>query len=175
MQTHTIRRAGFCGLAILVGIAWTISSVMVSWADTGRHGHYKRPDAASFIWHLLKAKDTLNLSEEQQARLQSIALSFKKESVKKTAEVELAEIDLHQLVHIDGKPGAGEGVATAVRKIHELKADQQLASIKAFQEARTVLTPEQQQKLRDLREQRHAAMDSSGEGQENISRQADAR
>jgi Spy/CpxP family protein refolding chaperone len=145
------------GLAIMTGIILTIASATMSWANVSGHSHLKRPDASRFIWHVLKSKDTLNLSEDQQARLQSIALNFRRDNVKKTAEVKLAEIELHQLAQIDGKPSSGEGVAAAVRKMYELKADQQLASIKAFQEARAVLTPEQQQKLRELREQRHAA------------------
>jgi Spy/CpxP family protein refolding chaperone len=158
MQAN-IRTASFWSLAIFMAIAWTISSVTTSWANVGHGDRHRRPDATGFIWHVLKAKDTLKLNEEQQARLRTIAVNFKKENVKKTAEVDLAEIEMHQLLHGDTKQVAGGDVETAVRKMYALKAEQRLASIKAFQEARTVLTPEQQQKLRELREERHAAMD----------------
>jgi Spy/CpxP family protein refolding chaperone len=180
MQTNTRRRASLWGLAILMGVALTMSSTTRTWADTGGHGHHKRPDASRFIWHVLKAKDVLNLSDEQQARLQTLAVSFKKENVKKTAEVDLAEIDMHQLLHSDGKQAGGD-LESAVKKMYALKADRRLALIKAFQEARGVLTPEQQNKLRELRterhgmDERHAAMDRSGGGHDRLDRHDETR
>jgi Spy/CpxP family protein refolding chaperone len=164
MDRKTIRRVSLWGLAIITGLMWTAASATMSWADIGGYGHHQRPDASKFIWHVRRAKEALNLSQEQQARLQTIAMNYKREKVMKMAEVKLAEIDMHQLLHNPAASPNSTDVEAAVRKVHTLKADRQMASIKAFQEARTVLTPEQQQKLRQLREQRHAAEQRHGDG-----------
>ena len=170
MNTKLIPHMSFWGVALLTGLIWTIGSATPSWADMSRYGHHRHPDASRFIWHLLQSKETLNLTPEQQTQLQAIAVNYKRDNVMRTAEVELAEIDMHQLLR-NPTPASSSDVEAAVRKVHTLKADRQLASIKAFQEARAVLTPEQQQKLRDLRQpghggdrDRHAEGSSSSEG-----------
>lgn len=92
MKSDKMRKGSFWFLAIILAAAWPVASNSTSWADTQSHGHDKRPDAVRFIWHLLNAKETLGLSDEQEARLRTIAIGFKKERIKKTAEIKLAEI-----------------------------------------------------------------------------------
>jgi Spy/CpxP family protein refolding chaperone len=147
-------------IAIALATLWGAGWATVSWADRGGYGHHKRPDAASFVWHMLRATDQLGLSDEQQAQLRSIAFNFKKDSVKRSAEVELAEIDLHKLLHDEAARSDSGKIEAAVRKMYGLKADRRLASIKAFQDARAVLTPEQQKKLREMRTGRHGSSGS---------------
>lgn len=149
MKTNTHKRS-LLFLATLIGVTWTFVATPMSWADMPRHSHDGRPNAADFIWHVLMAKETLGLGDEQETRLMAIAVAFKKEDVKRTAEVELAEIDLHQLLHRQAKQVGGDDIEAAVRKMYALKADRRLASIKTFQEARNVLTPEQQKKMKEL-------------------------
>jgi len=166
MKSIDMRNASLWFLVIVLSAAWSLVLTPMSWADTRGHGHGKHPNAADFIWHVLKAKETLGLSDEQDARLRTIATTFKKEHVKKTAEIELAEIDLHQLLSRQDKQAGGEDLETAVRKMYALKADRRIASIRAFQEVRSVLTPEQQKKLKELYEQRRGTMDGKGTGGE---------
>ena len=158
MEIYNMRKSSFLFLAIVMAIAWTLLFGTASWADGRGHGHGERHDAASFIWHVLKAKDAVGLTDEQETRLRTIAIAFKKDRVKKTAEVDLARIDVHQLLH--ATQTSGEDIETAIRKMYALKADLRIASIKAFQEARTVLTPEQQKKMKDLHEKDRASMES---------------
>lgn len=130
-----------------------------SWADGGhghRHGHGSRHDAGSFIWHVLQAKEALALTDDQEMKLRTIGITYKKARVTKTAEMELAEIDMHQLLH--EKPIKHEAVEPAIRKVYALKADLRIASVHAREEAKAVLTPEQQQKLRGLHKEMHGAM-----------------
>ena len=150
MKFSSVRKSSLLFLAVLLGVVWTFASTTLSWADASGYGHGKRPDAASFIWHVLKAKEAVALTDDQEARLRTIATTFKKDRVKKTAEIDLAEIDAHKLLH--NKQVSGDDIDTAVRKMYAFKADLRIASIKAFQEAKTVLTPEQQKKLKELHE-----------------------
>ncbi|MBS0155571.1 MAG: Spy/CpxP family protein refolding chaperone [Nitrospira sp.] len=149
------RKRSLLLLAILSSVAVTFAVTTMSWADMPHFGHDKRPNAADFIWHVLKAKERLGLSEEQETRLRATVVTFKKEDVRKTAEIELAEIDLHQLLHQPEKQAGYNEIESVVRRMYGLEADRRLASIRAVHDARSVLTPEQQKKVRELHEQRH--------------------
>jgi Spy/CpxP family protein refolding chaperone len=173
MKGDNLRKSSLLFLAILLASAWTLTSSTMGWADGRGDGHGKRPDAAYFIWHVLKAKEALGLSDEQETRLRTIATNFKKDRVRKHAEVELAEIDMHQLLHRQDKQANAEDIDTAVRKMYGLKADLRIASIKAFQEARTVLTPEQWQKMKEVRGREKGSMESKRSEQHGGYRHAD--
>jgi Spy/CpxP family protein refolding chaperone len=164
MTGNNVRKTASWLLAIILGMAWS-AVPSTSWADSGGHGHSKHPDPVRFAWHLLKAKDSLSLTDEQEARLRSIATTSKKDTVKKTADIDLAEIDMHQLLHGQGKQASGDEIDGAVRKLYALKADRRIASIKAFQDIRAVLTPEQQKTMRDLHSTRRACADGKGSEQ----------
>ena len=162
-------------LAALLGMAWTAFSMTASWADSGGHGRSGHPDPARFVWHVLKSKETLGLTDEQATRLRTIGVTSKRETVKKSAEIDLAAIDLHQVLHAQDKQASGEEIDTAVRKLYALKADRRIASVKAFQEARAVLTPEQRKSLRELYGKRRACAEGKGsEHSESGDRRAEA-
>lgn len=162
MRGETMRKAFFLSVVVVLGIAWTAAFSTISWADGhGHKGHgHGRPNAAEFIWHILKAKEVLGLSEDQGTKLQSIGLNFKKDEVKKRAEVELAEIDLHQFFRQETQGSAGD-VEGAIRKLYGLKAEARIASFKASQDARGVLTPEQLKKLRELHGKDRCSMEET--------------
>jgi Spy/CpxP family protein refolding chaperone len=161
MNSEAVRKASLLGLAIVLGAMWTMASSTLSWADGrdhGGHGH-ERPNAGKFIWHVLKAKEVLGLSDEQEAKLRTIGTNVKKDHVRKEAEIELAEIDMHQLFHQQDKQGNPDNIEGAIRKLYALKAELRIALFKAFKEARGVLTPEQLKKLRELHEKERCSMD----------------
>jgi Spy/CpxP family protein refolding chaperone len=162
-------------LAAFLGVVWAAVSGTASWADSGGHGRSTHPDPSRFVWHLLKAKESLGLTDEQTARLQTLGIASKKDAVKRAAEVELAEIDVHQLLHGQDKQAAGDEIDNAVKKLYALKAERRLASIKAFGELRAVLTPEQQKKMRELRGTRRACADGKSSEHSGMSdRRAEA-
>src|SRR5690242_19338637 len=121
MRSARIRNASTFAMACLLGLAWTLVMSAPSWADGRGHGGHGRPDAGDFIWHVLKSKEALNLSDEQETRLRTIGVNFKKDKVKREADVELAEIDMHQFFHQQKDGGAGD-VEGAIRKVYGLKA-----------------------------------------------------
>jgi len=176
MSGNKTRKTATWFLAVFLGVVWAAISGTASWADAGEHGRSSHPDPSRFAWHLLKAKETLALTDEQTARLQSIGLTTKKDAVKRAAEIELAEIDLHQLLHGQDKQASGDELDRAVKKLYALKAERRLASIKAFGDLRAVLTPEQQKKMRELRGTRRACADGKGSDHSGMGgRRADAQ
>ena len=65
MKFSSVRKSSLLFLAVLLGTAWTFASPTLSWANAAAYGHGKRPDAASFMWHILKAKEGVGLTDDQ--------------------------------------------------------------------------------------------------------------
>ncbi|MFQ5928013.1 MAG: hypothetical protein ACE5MH_11340, partial [Terriglobia bacterium] len=76
--------------------------------------------------------------------------------ITRKAEVDLAKVDLHALLHDDQATMAQ--IEAAVNKVYTLKAGLRVASIKARREAKAVLTPEQQKKMKAMRRHKRREM-----------------
>ena len=111
----------------------------------------------SQVVRMLKAE--LGLSDEQAKQLTQIFSQATKAGIKQRAEIRIAELELRDLfetdpvdmAQVEGKLKAIEGLRTALR----------LSLIKAHEQAKGVLTPEQRQKLEGLHD-RLAGMMSPG-------------
>jgi Spy/CpxP family protein refolding chaperone len=111
----------------------------------------------SQLVRMLKA--TLELSDEQAKQLTQIFSQATKAGIKQRADIHIAELELRELLEADrvdmgqveGKLKAIEGLRTTLR----------LSLIKAHEQAKAVLTPEQRQKLEGLHD-RLAGMMSPG-------------
>ena len=148
MMFNNIPKVSSWFLALFIGSVLTVLFSTPGWADSREHGHGKRHDAADFIRHALMAKEDLGITDQQETRLRAIKIAFKKERITRQAEVDLAKVDLHALLHNDQSTMAQ--IEAAIKKVYGLKADLRLASIKARREAKAVLTPEQQKKMRSM-------------------------
>ncbi len=157
MKFNNIHKPSFWLLVLFIGSALTFLSSMPSWADSRGHGHAKRPDAADFIRHALMAKDDIGITDEQETRLRAIKIAFKKESITRKADVDMAKVDLHALLH--NEPSTMDQIEAAVKKVYALKADLRLASIKAYREAKTVLTSEQLKKMKAMHRHKRRGME----------------
>jgi Spy/CpxP family protein refolding chaperone len=160
MKSKTARAAAFFTLALALAVTGNLLSDAKSWADghdQEGHGHGRR-DPGKFIWHVLKAKEALDLSEEQATKLRTLGVTFKKDRVKRDADVELAKIDVHQLLYQQDQQKDSGDVESTIRKLYALKADRRIASFKTFQEVRGLLTPEQLKKLRDMHGQKQCSL-----------------
>ncbi len=108
----------------------------------------------SQIVRMLKAE--LELSDEQAKQLKQIFSQATKAGIKQRADIRIAELELRELLETDpvdmaqveGKLKAIEGLRTALR----------LSLIKAHEQAKGVLTPEQRQKLEGLHDRLHGMM-----------------
>ncbi|MCA9472544.1 MAG: Spy/CpxP family protein refolding chaperone [Nitrospirales bacterium] len=102
--------------------------------------------ASEFIEHVLKFKDGMAITDEQAAKLRSVETEFKKEKIKMKAEVELANLDLHEL--LKNEESSLSDIEAKLKNVHNLEADLLMASIKAKREARAVLTDEQRSRMK---------------------------
>lgn len=118
-------------------------------------GLYERP----LVSEILAVQQQLGLSAEQVRRLQTLRINFEKEAIQRTAETQIAEVDLSSLLEAD-RPDLSN-VETQVKKIAALQADLRFARIKTLRQGRAILSQDQWQKFESLTP-RMGPMGSSG-------------
>jgi len=88
----------------------------------------------------------LDLSDAQRDKLRDIHQRQARRGVQARADLQLARMDLHELMQAD-KPDPA-AINAQIDKLARLQAEQRKAHVAAFLEARALLTPEQQKQLR---------------------------
>ena len=117
------------------------------------HRHHRRPTVAGLA---LRFKQELGLSTQQVDALKKIGFDARRAAIKRSAERKLAQLDLMETRMAD-KVDMGK-VESEVRKIEKIKADGTIARIRANEQAKAQLTPEQREKLKNLLAERMKAM-----------------
>ena len=123
--------------------------------EHGGHGHGAvhgghHQDAITFIKHILKFKDGMSLTTDQEQKLVSLKTSYKKDRIKTKAEVELASIDLHEV--LKNEKASLSDIEAEFNKLHGLKTKLYMASIKAKRDAKAVLSAEQRARMDKIHE-----------------------
>lgn len=91
----------------------------------------------------------LDLSEEQRTRMRELHVAHRRKSIQSRAELQLARLDLHQLMQQDKPQKAA--IDAQIDRIARLQADRRKAGVATMLEARALLTPEQRKQLREGR------------------------
>ncbi len=94
----------------------------------------------------------LNLTDQQTDRLHQIAVDSEKSSVKTRADLHLRGIELRELLRADNVDR--DAVLKKVDELSALRGQIAKQHMEAMLSARSLLTPEQQKKLRSFRENR---------------------
>jgi len=100
--------------------------------------------AHHFLWKKLMG---LGLSDQQIDALKAIRIRVTKDTIKKSADLQLARVDLREILQKD--PVDMKAVETSLKKVESARTDLKLTHIKAWQEMKAVLTPEQRKKLKE--------------------------
>lgn len=112
--------------------------------DGMHHGHmgnmmHKR----HMMWKHLMA---LDLSDKQREAIKEIRNTVEKDSIRKRADIQVARVELREML---GKDQVDmDKVEAKLKQIAALKTDMHLAHIKAFQDIKAKLTPEQREKFK---------------------------
>ncbi len=112
------------------------------------HGHHQ--DAKTFIKHILKFKEGMSLTEDQVQQLRSLKTQYKKNRIRMKAEVQLAGIDLQEVLK-DEKASLSD-VEAKMNAVHALKIKLHMTSIKAKRDAKAVLSEEQRARMNKIHE-----------------------
>lgn len=111
-------------------------------------GHHQ--DAIKFIKHILKFKEGMSLTADQEQKLQTLKVTYKKDRIRTKAEVKLASIDLHEVLKNE-KANLAD-IEKEFNKLHALKTKLYIASIKAKRDAKAVLSAEQRARMDKIHE-----------------------
>jgi Spy/CpxP family protein refolding chaperone len=90
----------------------------------------------------------LGLNAKQKAEIQEIRIATMKEVIRKRADMQIARLELRDLLSKD--PVDMKAVEAKVKQIEGLRADIHLALIRAKEEVKAKLTPEQRQKMMNM-------------------------
>ena len=115
---------------------------------SGPCGHGRRGHERPLISMMLHWKDQLALTTDQERSLRELRAGFEKEAIRRTSEIDVAELELRELLEQEKVDLAK--VEAWTKKIALLRADQRLARIKTIEAGKALLTPEQQRKLERL-------------------------
>ena len=130
----------------------------------GRGAWMRRGGMAGRLGILLRLADELDLSEGQQAELKDLLASQKKDAIRMKADREIAQVELQEAMQQE-EPDLAV-IEDQVRHIASLGAKMQFSQIKTQIDAKSVLTEEQQAKLKELVKDRMSAMRKArGRGQ----------
>ena len=143
-------------LAVMVAAGMTVT------ADAAMHGKGKGnskdmgkgPDKGMTACcmgdgHPMMMKLTaLGLDDKQQEAAKAIHYKVKKESIRKQADIEVSEIELRELLSQD--PVDIKAAEAKLRQIESLRTDMHLAHIKAHEEIKAILTPDQKKKFHPM-------------------------
>ena len=129
-------------------ISQCIRQDMESTHTKGHGSHHQ--DAIKFISHILKFKEGMSVTAEQEQKLRALKTTYKKDRIKTKAEVELASIDLHEV--LKNEKARLSDIEAEFNKLHALKTKLYMASIKAKRDAKAVLSEEQRARMDKIHE-----------------------
>ena len=96
----------------------------------------------------IQNKDQRGLTADQVTLLESLRAEFQKEAIRRSADLEIAETELEELLRAE--PVDLTKVEAKLRQLESLRTDLRLSRIKTLQQGKAVLTPEQRTKLASL-------------------------
>ncbi len=106
-----------------------------------------RPDAMPFALRLLAGID---INEKQKDAIKEIESKVVKDSIRKGAEIEIAELEVVDALDKDSADLTA--VEVKLKKIEALRIELRVAHIKAIEEIKSKLTPDHKKKLREILE-----------------------
>ena len=119
----------------------------------GRWGEYfgsgtMKSEERPLIAFILRNREKLDLSAAQVKSLEQLKNDFQKESIRRDADLRVAEMDLNGLLVADKVDMAK--IEAKVREIERLRSDLRIARIRTIQKGKEVLTADQRKKLQEL-------------------------
>jgi Spy/CpxP family protein refolding chaperone len=106
------------------------------------------PAERPLITFILDHREQLALTPEQATRLETLRQEFTRETIRRDADLRIAEMDLAAL--LEQTPADLAKAEAKIRELEKLRADLRIARVRALEQGRAVLTPEQRTKLQAL-------------------------
>jgi Spy/CpxP family protein refolding chaperone len=98
--------------------------------------------------HMSKHLMGLDLDEQQKTLIGEIKSRMMKDNIRRTADMRIVHIELRDLLSQD--PVDMKAVETKVKQSEMMRTEMHLSHIKAMEDIKTKLTPEQRKKFREM-------------------------
>lgn len=111
---------------------------------------------------LERMREEVGLSDQQAEELRTLFSQHRKAAIRQRADLQVARVELQELIHaatLDEK-----AIAAKVKAVSDLQAAALRARVEGQLAVQKVLTPEQREKLKDLRPQLGEGRRPGGEG-----------
>lgn len=119
----------------------------------GRMGEKMGMTGYPMYGKIMMAIKSLNLTPDQKAKAQALHSDYKKRQIRAKAEAKVAHIELHELLAADQVNM--DKVKAKVNELAQKRAEMMLSGIRALEDFKKLLTPEQKKSFRE-----QLAMDS---------------
>jgi Spy/CpxP family protein refolding chaperone len=106
------------------------------------------PAERPLITIMLHHRTELGLSPDQVSRLETLRGDFAREAIRRGADIRIAELDLASLLEQD--PVNLAKIESKVREVAQLRAELRIARLRAVEQGKAVLTPEQRTRLQTM-------------------------
>jgi len=113
----------------------------------GMHGHMMGRDH-----NMMDCLMDLNLDEQQRTSINEIKSKMMKDAIRRSADMRIAQIELKDLLSQD--PVDMKAVEAKVKQLESMKTEMRLSHIKAREDIKAKLTPEQRKEFREMLEKR---------------------
>lgn len=98
---------------------------------------------------LLKMKDELGLTPDQEKKIEQMSLNFQESVIKRMADTKVLELKLTN--YLQGDKIDKKSIEKMVKEVAMMKADMQVDRIFHYLDIKGVLTPEQLKKVEELK------------------------
>jgi Spy/CpxP family protein refolding chaperone len=139
----TVKYVAAILVVLTIGLA---TSQAVQWPQ---RQHRPGPVRAALRPGIVAMADEIGLTSEQQTKLRQSRLATKRETIELGAKLRILRLELRELLQAD-QPDQ-KAVQAKVKEIGELRTKIELARINGRLAARSVLTAEQREKIKELR------------------------
>jgi Spy/CpxP family protein refolding chaperone len=99
---------------------------------------------------------SLGLDEKQMGEVKAVHFTVMKETIKKRADMQVARVELREI--LDQDPVDVKAAEAKIRQIEGLSGDIEIIHIKAHEEVKSRLTPEQRKKFAAMMPMMHGGM-----------------
>jgi len=143
-------------LAAIVAAVSIVALATLAYGDMGDHGKGSEMTCDCGMdgqmteaeHHMAKHLMGLNLDEQQKTFIDEIKSKMMKETIRRTADMRIVQIELKDLLSQD--PVDMKAVEAKVKELEMMKTEMHLSHIKAMEDIKTKLTPEQRKKLTEM-------------------------
>lgn len=123
-------------------------------AGYGGYHHRRGQHGRMMFGFVMRHRQELNLTPAQLQSFQKLATDYRRDAIKRSADMQLARVDLGTLLRPDpanpGQPVNMSAAEAKIREIEKARGDMMLGRLRAMEQGKALLTPEQRTKLVSL-------------------------